>query len=161
MAVTDLVILALAPVGVVLWFMWFMNWRWRKHVWADIELNEGKSPVKRFKPDADGVLHTRWGDYFTHASAFTLRRGRPLFRYRQGDPFPIRYDKKKVMSDNPKHKVIEIANAERVVIPATTLAVFLKQKTYEQIYSSKFGMLFLLFIAVVVIGMMVIGLYLR
>lgn len=157
-----MMMIALVPVGTVLFVLYMMSWRWRHHVWADIELDQGKSPVKRYRPDDDGWLHTKWGDYATDAHAFTIRKRLPLFRYRQGDPFPIIYDKKKVVSDNPgKGKVIYIANPQRVAIPATAMAVFMKQKTFEQIYASKFGIMLLLVLGMAIIGLLVIGLYLR
>ena len=156
----EFVTLALTPVGTLLLFWWLTTWRWRRHVWADIELQEGKAMRRRFRPDKDGIIETRWGNYFTHPHALSIFRGKPMFRYKQGDPFPIRYDTKKVVSENPG-TVIEVANAERVVIPAPALAVFMKQKLFADAYANRFGMMLLLLLGLAVVAMLVIGLYIR
>ena len=83
-----------------------------------------------------------------------------MFRYKQGDPCPIRYDTKKVVSENPG-TVIEVANAERVVIPAAALAVFMKQKLFADAYANRFGLFLLVFLGIAFVGILVAGLYLR
>ena len=157
---SEVVIAALAPMGTLLLFLWLTNWRWRRHVWADIELQEGKVVKRRVRPNAEGVLETRWGNYMTHPHAISIFRNKPMFRYKQGDPFPIRYDTKKIVSENPG-TVIEVANAERVVIPAAALAVFMKQKLFADAYANRFGLFLLVFLGIAFVGILVAGLYLR
>jgi len=134
----EFVTLALTPVATLLLFWWLTTWRWRRHVWADIELQEGKAVRRRFRPDKDGILETRWGNYFTHPHALS----------------------KKVVSENPG-TVIEVANPERVVIPAPALAVFMKQKLFADAYANRFGMMLLLLLGLAIVAMLVIGLYIR
>lgn len=156
----DLVILAFTPMFAVLFFQWVLVWRWRRHVWVDIELQEGKVVKRRFRPDNDGVLTTKWGNFLTHPHAVSIFKGKPMFRYRQGDPLPIRYDVKKLIKENPG-EIIEVANAERVVIPAQTLAVFMKQRLFADAYANRFGVFLLLILGLAFVGLLVIGLYLR
>lgn len=156
---TSAALLAVLPLFFFVFWLWMSKWRWRNHVWADIELQEGKVVRKRFRPDKHGLLQTVWGTYATEPHAFSLVRDRPMFRYKQGSPFPIRYDILRQL--DKKGVLIELMNPFPVVIPAETLSTFLKQHLFQDAYASRFGMILVLLIAIGFVGILVAGLYLR
>jgi len=157
---TSAALLAVLPLLFFTIFLWLTKWRWRHHVWADIELNEGKAIIRRFKPNGNGILDTKWGMFATDPHAYDLLKGRPRFRYKQGGgPFPIRFDVHRSM--DKRGVLIEMTNAFPVVIPERTFATFMKQHLVADIYSSKFGMILIVLIGIAFLGLLVIGLYLR
>jgi len=166
MAITETTAALLAVLPLVLIFMWWWSTvrRWKHHVWVSMDLEEGKSVVKRYRPNKDGLLDTPWGTYYTHPHAFTLLKGRPLFRFAQGDMNPIRFDKSKVVSvsKNPgKETITYVTNAKHVTIPAGTATVFFKQHLFRDAFSRSAGLLILLLLGFGFIGLLIIGLYLR
>jgi hypothetical protein len=167
MAIDERTAAILAVLPLLLFFMWY--WlavrRWKHHVWVSMDLDEGKSVVKRFRPGKDGILDTQWGLYYTHPHAFTLFRGKPLFRFAQGDMNPIRYDKSKVVtvSKNPGNveKITYVVNAKHVTIPAGSASVFFKQHLFRDAYARSVGLILLLILGFGFIAIMIIGLYMR
>lgn len=151
--------LGLVPF-VALLFVFVRRWRLRNHVWVDMELKQGKVRRKLVIPNANGTISTEWGVYLTKPDAFTLFKERPLFRYRQGSPLPIKYTTKRVMSENPG-RLIEITNPEPQVIPAETLEVFMKQKLFADAYSKSLGIIIVLILGFLVIALLIIGLYVQ
>lgn len=153
-----LAIIALLPVGMLLFLQWALVWRWRGYVWADIDLGH-RAVRRRYKPNAEAKLETKWGRYMV-VGVFTTFRGLPLYRYRLDYPFPIRYEVKHV-KDKDKKEIIETVNAWPVVIPAQTLATMDDQHTYRDIYQNRVGLMVLMFLGIVAVFLLVVGLYIR
>ena len=162
MAISEMsaALIAVLPVFLIFFWLWMFKWRWRHHVWADIELREGETKIRRYRPTKDGILDTEWGMFATDPNAFSLLKGRPKFRYKQGGgPFAIRYDLHR--SVDKRGTIIEMTNAFPVVIPERTFASFMKQHLFQDAYGNRFGMILILLLAIGFVGLLVVGLYMR
>lgn len=134
----------------------------RFHVWVELNLTTGKTlPRRLMRPDGDGTIHYRGGAYLTSSTAFVLYKDRPLFRYMEGDPRPIRYTTKYAVSTNPGELVKVPPTAAHQVVPAKTLEILVKQHLFADAYANRGTLLLLLIAGMVVIFFAVVGLYLR
>jgi len=154
----------------------FLKWfRHRNDVYVDLDLRQGKTIRYEMKPVKDGTLRIKdTGRYLAWGGAFTLFKGKPLFRFREGDPRPIRFFKDpaaqapKALANGGTPEVrewfqmpIELAGAEHAIVPAESLEVFLKQHLFADAYASRLGLLVLLGLGILVILFAVVGLYAR
>lgn len=152
----------------------FLKWyRHRNDVFLDLDLRRGKTLRFEMKPREDGTVTLgKYGRYYTRSEAMTLYKGRPLYRFRQGDMRPIRFTPAKVQpagaanGGSPELQAklgmyVELANAEHATVPPESAEVFFKQHLFADAFASRLGLLVLLGIGILVILFAVIGLYAR
>lgn len=177
MATAELAVgIALGIFASIFGYLLLLMGRWlrhRNHVWFELDLRRGKTILKQLATEKDGSLSTEWGRYIGRSDAFTLYKGQPLFRFRQGDMRPIRFTPAKAptpaaLANGGSADLrawfkapIELAGAEHVQVPSESVEVFLKQHLFADAYSSRLGLLLLLGIGIIVIFFAVIGLYAR
>jgi hypothetical protein len=142
-------------IPAILLMRWYLK---RNHVWIDIELREGRSVRKLLKPK-DGQLETPWGSYLLDPYRFTMYRGRPLYRFREGDPRPHVYAVRKVVSANPG-EVKEIVSLEPVTIPSKMIATAMRQRVFAQIYERGAGQILIVALLVIIL-LVLVGVGLR
>lgn len=144
--------------------------RKRNYVWAEVKRAKD-TIVKLVPPNDDGKTVTVGKDsYFMLADAMDIYDGgrifpdpHPRFRYREGSPWPYRYGVRitKTVSENPGHAVVTHESFdEPVTVSSRALKIWGDDDTMAQIYRNKLQVLLVLvLLAVLFLGVMVIGLY--
>jgi len=160
------------------------RWLRRDHVYAEVDVPDGRTRKFHQKPDAKGDLHFLKGTYHTMPGAFTmvnagtgLGQGR-LFRYVKGSGWPL-VPRLKAMYEVIPAKADEATKGaanggspitvrkltgyeayfERQVVPAEAEEVFFKQHLFADAYSGRGGLLLVLLIGLFLLGILVVGLY--
>lgn len=124
-------------------------WRYarRNHVWIELDLDSGPSIRKLIKPGPNGAVELEeHGTYFVEPYHFATFKRRPLFRFKEGDPRPWRFQYSqtvtKVETDNPGEKVVGVKETYQpfpAPIDAKLYGTFFRQRVYQQIYSGRLG----------------------
>lgn len=153
----------------------FVKWyRHRNDAIIDFDLRTGKTLRFEMQPREDGTVTLgKYGRYYTRAEALTLYKGRPLYRFRQGDMRPIVLRAAKTQPAgaaanggtpelHPKlGMVVELANAEHATVPPESAEVFFKQHLFADAFASRLGLLLLIGIGILLLFFAVLGLYAR
>ncbi len=147
--------------------------RLKDHVWVSVDLDTGETKWFLSKPDRTEKgtpLRTKYGTFYPESYGLPprtydggWRRGGPksLFRFVQGDPRPVRYTTKYVMTTNPG-KLEKVSVAAHQVVPSETLGVYLDQHDYSEAYSGQTRFILILILAAVgLLVLLVFGLYAR
>lgn len=148
----------------------------RGYVWLEVK-TPSRTVVKQVPPNRDGrtvsFRAAKGRDehlYYLMPEAMEHYDGgwvfpdpKPRFRFVEGKPFPYRYATKKVTSNNPGHDVVRYESWDEPVTPSSrALQVFFDDDTLAQVYHNRLNaILVLLLLAILFIGIMVIGLYAR
>jgi hypothetical protein len=136
----------------------FVLYRWshRNHVYVDIDLASSRTVRKLRKPD--GVfVNTKWGTYRLVPDVALTFKGRPLFRYQQGDMRP--YSPRIAKLTDEKGTTYEVRKFEPEYVPAESFQTAMKSNIWAQIYRPTVTTLLLVLVVILILAVM--GLYLK
>lgn len=148
-----------ATLALVLFYA-FNRHRKRRWVWADIQLRSGPSFRKQYHPQKGMLLTKKYGGYVAaqQGQAGTFK-GKPLFRYLEGNPYPILYTVDRIpveitdKATNVKKTIYqEIVKSETLAPSSYRISAYERDRTHAQVYGGAARLeIMLLLIAVLVI----------
>lgn len=156
-------------IGLLSLFVYTVISRHRKRQWvyADIQLRSGPSFRKQYPPKKGMILTKKYGGYVAaqQGQGGTFR-GKPLFRYLEGNPYPIVYTMDRIpaeietVTEDPKthekkkeKKTVyqEIVKSENLSPSAYRISAYERDRTHAQVYGGA-ARLEILLIVLVAIG---------
>lgn len=132
----------LAIVPIVLAVLGWLFWRhhWRRGVFADVQLNSGPDFRKQYLPKKGMIVTKKFGAYVaTREGQSGTFKGKPMYRYAEGYPYPIIYKHDRIPIEISKDgKTVteyqEIVKPLPLAPSAYRLSAYEKDRTHAQVY---------------------------
>lgn len=136
-------ILALLPI--IAGFLAWLGFRRHRKDWvyADIQLRSGPAKRPCCKPQNGWIRTKKWGSYPVPPDGMSgIWKGKPLFRFAEGVPRPIRYDRDILRATitgpdgKPKEVFQEIVRADSIAPSSYRISNYIRDHTHAQVYGA-------------------------